>query len=117
MRLRSAGVVPPTTLLEMDAPMMYTPMATPGLALTRATVPEGSVPRKLPAIVSLPLLVAWTAGPGHRFMTSPRTALPSLPAPSSRPFCPKEKALPSISIRRTASSPAGSVLALAPGCV
>ncbi len=54
IRLRSAGAVPPTRLLVPD-PTMYTPIPTPALEFGRATVPEGSVPMKLPATVLLPL--------------------------------------------------------------
>ena len=79
-------------------------------------VPEGSVPRKSPAI-TLSLPESWMSGSRLRLMSSPRTVLPPAMRLSTGARLPSLAA--SISMRRTVSRPwpAGLVLGDAPGWV
>ena len=78
MTLRSAAVVPPTTLLLA----FHNSMPAPLLA---ALVPEESRPSQLPAMV-LPLLVPTEMATVAKFcMMKPRIVLPSEPPTKSRP--------------------------------
>jgi len=98
-------VLPPAT--AMTAPM-------PFVAFGRATVPEGSVPMKFPAIV-LPEDWMSMALLANRFTTNPRIVEepPVMTRPSTVPAF-----VPSISIRRIAlSGPGLFEFGDAPGCV
>src|SRR5689334_2558878 len=113
MRLRSAGSVPPIVLASPELAKTNTPELPkePGSAV----VPAASVPRKLPATVSPPLLIVMSR-PYQWFSTRPRIVLPSLPAARTSPSV--VIALPSITTRCTELSPSRGPLlfALEPGC-
>src|SRR5689334_5748928 len=116
-RLREAGVVPP--IVTLATPMSSRMSNELGLA----TMPLGSVPRKLPSM-TCPLVVlyaTWIAVDGQRLITRPRMTLPLLPAPnaSAAVRMPAPECVPSISIRCTELSPTPGpfVLGLEPGCV
>ena len=84
MRFLAAGVVPPTVF--PDPRSIVTPVRMP-----RATVPEGSVPMKLPSIALLSdtiLIAPFT----KRLITSPRTVLP--PTVMTRPSTDAQPRLP-----------------------
>ena len=83
--------------------------------LGSATVPLGSVPRKLPVItVPTATPAVWIASVPQRFMTRPRTVVGPAPV-MLNPMPPAAIAAPSSSMRRTAFVPTGSVFTLAPG--
>jgi hypothetical protein len=109
IRLRAAGVVPPT-VFGPDA--MLRPFE-----LAAADAPSAMVPMKQPSTV-LPVPPAMRTPaklPRKLLTTRPRTVVPPPPALMSRPL--KESPPPSSTILSAALLPAVSVLAEEPGCV
>src|SRR5687768_4851866 len=112
--LRAAGKIPPTVLLL--APDIS---LTPAVAFGSAIVPVGSVPIELPSMKLL-LLAFRMMGMLNRFITRPRTILPLVLLPKTRPlFWLPGGCGDRISINSTALVPIviGFVLGLVPGCV
>jgi hypothetical protein len=90
-------------------------MKMPSRLLPRSVSPAGFVPMKQPSTVLPPTVRSVMPFCEKRLMARPRTVEP--PAVMRMPLALPPALVPSSSMRRTASLPAASVFAFAPGCV